>query len=76
MRVGNGEASKASARLPLSVRFDYGWLSVALSCLVNVTEAGIRSAPSVLIHLFAAEFGWSRTAIASAPSKSAIGGAH
>src|SRR5687767_7790541 len=61
-------ASKASARLPLSVPFYYGWFIVALSFLANLTAAGIRSAPSVLIHPFEAEFGWSRTAIASAAS--------
>ena len=61
-------ASKASARLPLPVPFYYGWFIVALSFLANLTAAGIRSAPSVLIHPFEAEFGWSRTAIASAAS--------
>jgi MFS family permease len=48
--------------------FYYGWVIVALSFLTNLTAAGIRSAPSVLIHPLEAEFGWSRTAIASAPS--------
>jgi MFS family permease len=57
-----------SARLPLAVPFYYGWFVVALSFLANLTAAGIRSAPSVLIHPFEAEFGWSRTAIASAAS--------
>jgi sugar phosphate permease len=46
----------------------YGWIVVALSFLANLTVAGIRSAPSVLIHPLEAEFGWSRTAIASAAS--------
>jgi MFS family permease len=66
--MDNGEATKAYARLPLSVPFYYGWFIVALSFLANLTAAGIRSAPSVLIHPFEAEFGWSRTAIASAAS--------
>ena len=48
--------------------FYYGWFVVALSFLVNLTAAGIRSAPSVLIHPLEAEFGWSRTEIASAAS--------
>jgi sugar phosphate permease len=54
--------------LPLRLPFFYGWLVVALSFLANLTAAGIRSAPSVLIHPLEAEFGWSRTAIASAAS--------
>src|SRR4030095_11932247 len=56
------------ARLPIAVPFFYGWFVVALSFLANLTAAGIRSAPSVLIHPLEAEFGWSRTAIASAAS--------
>jgi MFS family permease len=68
MLMDNGQASKASARPPLSVPFYYGWFIVALSFFANLTAAGIRSAPSVLIHPFEAEFGWSRTAIASAAS--------
>ena len=48
--------------------FYYGWFIVALSFLGNLTMAGIRSAPSVLIHPLEAEFGWSRTAISSAAS--------
>ena len=48
--------------------FYYGWFVVALSFLANLTAAGIRSAPSVLIHPLEAEFGWSRTEIASAAS--------
>src|SRR6266508_1484621 len=56
------------ARLPIAVPFFYGWFVVTLSFLANLTAAGIRSAPSVLIHPLEAEFGWSRTAIASAAS--------
>src|SRR6266571_9352162 len=56
------------ARLPIAVPFFYGWFVVALSFLANLTAAGIRSAPSVLIHPLEAEFGWSRTAVASAAS--------
>ncbi|HEX9453512.1 MAG TPA: MFS transporter, partial [Candidatus Binatia bacterium] len=48
--------------------FYYGWFIVGLSFLANLTAAGIRSAPSVLIHPLEAEFGWSRTEIASAAS--------
>jgi MFS family permease len=54
--------------LLISTPFFYGWFVVFLSFLANLTAAGIRSAPSVLIHPLEAEFGWSRTEIASAAS--------
>jgi MFS family permease len=66
--MDNAGSSQEQTRLPLSVPFYYGWFIVALSFLANLTAAGIRSAPSVLIHPLEAEFGWSRTAIASAAS--------
>src|ERR1043165_7169338 len=62
-----GGASKPP-RISTVVPFDYGWVVVGLAFLANLTAAGIRSAPSVLIHPLEAEFGWSRTAIASAAS--------
>jgi len=65
----NREAGESTtARPPIFLPFYYGWFVVALSFLANLTAAGIRSAPSVLIHPLEAEFGWSRTAIASAAS--------
>src|ERR1043165_3516843 len=48
--------------------FHYAWVVAALAFLTTLTAAGIRSAPSVLIHPLEAEFGWSRAAIALAPS--------
>ena len=60
--------SDAVAGVPFSTPFYYGWFIVALSFFANLTAVGIRSAPSVLIHPLEAEFGWSRTAIASAAS--------
>jgi len=66
MKMGNPDETQP--RLPLSVPFFYGWFIVALSFVANLTAAGIRSAPSVLIHPLEDEFGWSRTAIASAAS--------
>ena len=43
--------------------------SSSRSCfLTTLTSAGVRSSPSVLIHPLEAEFGWSRTLIASAVS--------
>src|SRR5258706_8848573 len=56
------------ATFSLHIPFYYGWFIVGLSFLANLTAAGIRSAPSVLIHSLEAEFGWSRTEIASAAS--------
>jgi sugar phosphate permease len=62
------DAETKQQRLTISVPFFYGWVVVGLSFLAVFTAAGIRSAPSVLIHPLEAEFGWSRTAIASAAS--------
>jgi MFS family permease len=62
------DAAKKRPRFSTALPFYYGWVIVALSFLANLTVAGIRSAPSVLIHPLEAEFGWSRTAIASAAS--------
>jgi sugar phosphate permease len=57
-----------SPRILNFVPFHYGWFVVLLGFFANLTVAGIRSAPSVLIHPLEAEFGWSRTEIASAAS--------
>src|SRR5256886_15723463 len=62
------DALRKQARISVAFPFYYGWVVVGLSFLTNLTAAGIRSAPSVLIHPLEAEFGWSRTAIASAAS--------
>ncbi|MGB7951753.1 MAG: MFS transporter, partial [Candidatus Binatia bacterium] len=64
----SGETTTRLARVPLSVPFFYGWFIVALGFMANLTAAGLRSAPAVLIHPLEAEFGWSRTEIASAAS--------
>ena len=53
---------------PISLPFYYGWLVLSLCFLTTLTSAGVRSSPSVLIHPLEAEFGWSRTLIASAVS--------
>ena len=63
--VGNAGSGQRE-RSPIAFPFYYGWFIVALSFLANLTAAGIRSAPSVLIHPLEAEFGWSRTAISAA----------
>src|SRR5215470_8665499 len=66
MREGS-TVKKLPATL-IAAPFYYGWVIVALSFLANLTAAGIRSAPSILIHPLDADFGWSRTAVASAAS--------
>ena len=68
MNMSKADAAEERIRLPFSTPFYYGWFIVALSFFANLTAAGIRSVPSVLIHPLEAEFGWSRTAIASAAS--------
>ncbi|MGH7816572.1 MAG: MFS transporter, partial [Candidatus Binatia bacterium] len=55
-------------RPPISLPFYYGWFVLSLCFLTTLTSAGVRSSPSVLIHPLEAEFGWSRTLIASAVS--------
>jgi sugar phosphate permease len=59
---------QTSKRPPLSLPFYYGWFVISLCFLTTLTSAGVRSSPSVLIHPLEAEFGWSRTLIASAVS--------
>jgi sugar phosphate permease len=68
MSMDETVAAREPSHLPLSVPFFYGWFIVALSFFANLTIAGIRSAPSVLIHPLEAEFGWTRTEVASAAS--------
>lgn len=55
-------------RPPISLPFYYGWIAISLAFLTTLTSAGVRSSPTVLIHPLEAEFGWSRTLIASAIS--------
>jgi sugar phosphate permease len=55
-------------RPPLSLPFYYGWFVLSICFLTTLTSAGVRSSPSVPIHPLEAEFGWSRTLIASAVS--------
>jgi len=58
----------AEKQPPLTLPFYYGWLVISICFLTTLTSAGVRSSPSVLIHPLEAEFGWSRTLIASAVS--------
>ena len=68
MTMLNNDSRVKHASTPIAIPFFYGWFVVALGFLSNLTAAGIRSAPSVLIHPLEAEFGWNRTEIASAAS--------
>jgi MFS family permease len=68
MSMSNDALPARHASVPIALPFYYGWFVVALGFLSNLTAAGIRSAPSVLIHPLEAEFGWNRTEIASAAS--------
>jgi MFS family permease len=66
--MANVTAEPAHKRPPISLPFHYGWFVISLCFLTTLTSAGVRSSPSVLIHPLEAEFGWSRTLIASAVS--------
>jgi MFS family permease len=66
--MDNKSSDKSHKRPPLSLPFYYGWFVISLCFLTTLTSAGVRSSPSVLIHPLEAEFGWSRTLIASAVS--------
>ena len=66
--MANVTAEQAHKRPPISLPFYYGWFVISLCFLTTLTSAGVRSSPSVLIHPLEAEFGWSRTLIASAVS--------
>ena len=66
--MSNDALPARPASIPIGLPFYYGWFVVALGFLSNLTAAGIRSAPSVLIHPLETEFGWNRTEIASAAS--------
>ena len=66
--MDNNSPDKSHKGPPLSLPFYYGWFVISLCFLTTLTSAGVRSSPSVLIHPLEAEFGWSRTLIASAVS--------
>jgi MFS family permease len=57
----------ASAMSP-PPRFHYGWVIVAVTFVVLIGAAGVRSVPSVLIVPLEQEFGWSRATISLAVS--------
>ncbi|WP_047250312.1 MFS transporter [Chromobacterium subtsugae] len=47
-------------------RFHYAWIAVAVTFLVMLITAAIRSAPGVMMVPLEHEFGWSRSAISTA----------
>ena len=64
----NHSTANTQKHPPISLPFYYGWFVLGICFLTTLTSAGVRSSPSVLIHPLEAEFGWSRTLIASAVS--------
>ena len=50
-------------RDPARGGFHYAWVIVAITFLVLIAAAGVRSVPSVLIVPLEHEFGWSRATI-------------
>ena len=64
----NEAESRPKARPPLPLPFFYGWLVVALSFITALATSGTRSALTVMILPFEAEFGWNRAGIAAAAS--------
>ncbi|OHX21513.1 MFS transporter [Chromobacterium sphagni] len=47
-------------------RFHYAWIAIAVTFLVMLITAAIRSAPGVMMVPLEHEFGWSRSAISTA----------
>jgi len=47
-------------------RFHYAWVIAAVTFVILIVTAGIRSTPGVLMVPLEAEFGWSRAAISAA----------
>lgn len=70
--------SSASPRLPIAARFaskfgiHYAWVVVALTFVLLLLGAGVRSAPGVLIKPWEEDFGWSRGQISWALSLSIL----
>ena len=52
----------------LGGRVYYGWVVVAVTVLMLLASAGVRSAPGVLIHPLEVDFGWDRAALSFAVS--------
>jgi sugar phosphate permease len=56
----------------LKFRFHYGWIVVAVTFLVLLIGAGVRSTPGVLMVPFEEEFHWSRATISFAVAVSLV----
>lgn len=61
-------ATAPAPALPRLPRFHYAWVMVAVTFVVLITAAGVRSVPSVLIVPLEREFGWSRATVSLAVS--------
>src|SRR5688572_26747880 len=55
-RPGALSPARAAARLGIH----YGWVMVAVTFVLLLVTAGVRSAPGVMIKPLEADFGWSR----------------
>jgi hypothetical protein len=55
-----------------SSNFHYAWVVAAVTGLVLLAAAGVRTAPQVLIKPLEAEFGWDRASISLAVAASII----
>src|SRR5689334_22379663 len=65
MTKGEWVAMQSSKRL---LPFHYAWVVVAVSFVIMLIAAGIRSVPGVLILPLEQEFGWSRATVSLAVS--------
>jgi sugar phosphate permease len=52
----------------LARRVYYGWIVVGVAAITVLVAAGIRAAPSLLIHPLEEEFGWARASISISAS--------
>jgi MFS family permease len=66
------ERRDASAVTPGVRRPHYAWIIAAITFLVLLAAAGVRTAPAVLITPLGKEFGWSRASISFAVAVSLI----
>ena len=64
--MDNTTTSTEQLSPPIPVPFYYGWIIIGLTFFASLNGAGIRAVPAVLINPLEADFGWSRTEIASA----------
>src|ERR1044071_7573677 len=66
------DQSGATSAARSVARFHYAWIIAAVTFVVLLVAAGVRTAPAVLIAPLAQEFGWSRSSISFAVAVSLI----